>query len=225
MNRSLRCALRNYCTIVIVALPVFGIIHQANATPASYSGDAVQYSNYSARTKNCPLNACEVLVYITQNYLDNAQLEHHRRKQAAGRPAFGHTSPGDAADSARPKISGHMLDVLALERVVESRVRAVERRLRSVEQPGKTKNDMLVSPYGTAITDYAILHSVAFGRGQRDRMESLHGGSMSLLGGDEESELLEQWSAVGATVANGAYGHAFDVIYELCTEEFRFLHQ
>lgn len=136
MARSFGAAVCVAC--VIVALVDFELQwswrHAAGVSAADgFTGDAVLYSNYSLRTKNCPLNACEVLVYITQNYLDTEQQRQHRKKQEQVRPAFGHTSP---VDETRQRVSGNVLDVLALERMVESRIRAVERRLRSVEQPG-----------------------------------------------------------------------------------------
>lgn len=120
------CSLRVLIVALVWQWPFVGHLVAANNT----DGVTAHHLNSTTRSKACPLNACEVLVYISQNFQQQKQPTQPQR------PAFGHATVGD--EHQQPQAGnghGKMLDVLAMQRDVESRVKAVERRLRSVEQP------------------------------------------------------------------------------------------
>lgn len=79
----------------------------------------------STNSDVCPLNACEVLKFISQNFVLSSDV--------------GSEKPQNNGNSQKDNnINASMIDMLAVEIEIERRVKAVERRLRSVEQPGKT---------------------------------------------------------------------------------------
>lgn len=190
------------CIIVDLG-PRFAIVSSVEA-----SDDIVTMTNRS--TNNCPLNACEVLVYISQHYFAKQQ-QHQTQQQQQSSTASSATSSssfGGNADNG----THDMLDVMTLERELEGRIRAVERRLRSVEQPGKTQNIHQNNlPSVKLRLTSVIWFSVAPNGGQRCRMDALRGRSMSLLGVGEKSELLESALSVGAAGTNGSDGYADNV--------------
>lgn len=141
----------NFAIVVFVifafAFLIFFVLPSAVASNTFYPSDSGAYANVTRHTKSCPLNACEVLVYITKTYSVEAaagldHLKKHQQQQQhqkRSRPASNSDANGDGASSGHPH-QYERFGMLDERDDYEARIRAVERRLRSVEQPGETAN-------------------------------------------------------------------------------------